>query len=801
MVSFPEITWQGIYGRLSVLVAFFGVAITLASVVAVLRNTASSGEPPLGGYATPMVVGSLGVVLVLIGGACMDVTKMRSCVPRCGFKRLSVAFVVLLLVVPVQHLLFGFCVGVICLSAFAAMPSLKLQARGMAVLCLMLLGSVAEAMRRAGAWEEFGTAPRVMAIYAFSSMFLPGLLVLASWARLPKVEAVSCAGFGVLALHSATITLAAATAIVSGAFGEGSVSFASDHCVRFDGPPSPVIWAHGKMEEYVRPPFESNFSGRYTTTTEPGSTTEPPLPLEGAPWAWNVAKDVVERATEAPNSTSTSSIAFTTTATTTMMGANVAMTNNATTSLLNKSSIPGIDSNLTDGNCTDLGPLESSWDSVRAGGFFAAVGAWSVVVITLCVCTRPRVKVVPHYEEEEDEWEEEPDINEMQLALPDSSEKDMEEGTVLARALQPEPSHKAEPPEADAADDAGAADEAAEEEHPRARRRCRCNCRCPRRRSSPAEVEEEDMRSGSHSTSGSTRRRRFPGCRFRCCRLRCCRRLRSSPEKAEEEDARSASKSSNKSAGSGGSKGSSRTGSKGSSQSKGSGKRLKRSRSARAVDKIKKKMAKSFGSKRTIFLAVLGGSYVVPFIFYNSVLKTDTLLREAPEPSAREDLSSDALCADRCSNIKNLEMKCEDPGCKDCADCAEEDPCPTRPPSAAERERPGGVMDYWFVPMDRVGTTFCELGAEAGLLLGLLSYLCHAFACSIAASKVAAYNTEAAERKAVEDLQKKIAKERLAASGKQKIESPTGFYVAAILKPDPLPEPTDVDSHGRVFNI
>lgn len=269
-----KITWQNNLACIGFLVSAASTIVLVVFFSLVLYNQ-DSGDP--GGIATPILLCCLVLVIILISGIFLEAHSVKEKLPNVTTGRVVIAFVALVFFFGLKSFILGWGIGVLMvLSVFIARcpengekeDRLRLRCNAVcsAVICLV----IAEAIRRSGGYDTGGVSRYVLNAYACFSFFLSGVMVLSTVRRLPLVTKLACAGYALLALHSACTMIVGMKNLLDDTFAERSQP-ETEYCIK-STISSPVGLSVEAFRKALNPPYVHTTS---TTTTIPLPTTIP----------------------------------------------------------------------------------------------------------------------------------------------------------------------------------------------------------------------------------------------------------------------------------------------------------------------------------------------------------------------------------------------------------------------------------------------------------------------------------------------------------------------------------------------
>lgn len=254
-----DLSWQNNLVRLSCLTSVTGLAFVGMAVANAFFGT--DDQSIIEGATKPLVYTATCAVLLVVAGVLMRARALGGEHPDLSWRSIVAALAILLFSAPLLSLFFVLGFGFILLAGLSAFRSegpqrVAWQMRGLAVCEFIILGPITEALRHAGAWRDaffFGRA--VVGFYAFGSVLLPALLFLCSTRPLPRLTALLVLGFGVSALHAASMVVSGVGSVLAGVFGKPRDFSGKVHCLE-SSIDSPATFVLGLIGDSVQPDMD-----------------------------------------------------------------------------------------------------------------------------------------------------------------------------------------------------------------------------------------------------------------------------------------------------------------------------------------------------------------------------------------------------------------------------------------------------------------------------------------------------------------------------------------------------------------
>lgn len=261
-------TWQNLLLRLAFLLTCVGSFVTLVFIIMVFFN-ADVGNA--GAVASPLMLCCLVGIMALLVGVAMERETVKERLPRVSKKMLIGSVVFLAIVFGVKSFLFGLgMMSVLVLSVFL-FKTYDAQMRAVAVCGGLVCLGIAEAIRRAGGYDSGGAARMMLMGYSFSAFLFPGLLMISSRGKHPKVLSIGCAGFAVLTVHSSTMLLSGMSSVMDNIFTGKSMGGENEYCI-MSTISSPVGLVVEAFQAAMFPPYVYEAPATTTPQMRPSTT-------------------------------------------------------------------------------------------------------------------------------------------------------------------------------------------------------------------------------------------------------------------------------------------------------------------------------------------------------------------------------------------------------------------------------------------------------------------------------------------------------------------------------------------------
>lgn len=262
--------WQNNLVRVAFLITIIGTLIVVVFIFYVSLN-ADHGNP--GAVATPVLLGCLVGVLILLVGIALERENVKRRLPKVRRKQIVIGFLSVALFFGLKSFFFGLGIGILLIFSVFLLREFKSRLRGVAVCAALVCLVIAEAMRRSGGYDSGGIARYVLNVYAFSAFFFPGLLWTATIKKLPTITSFTCLGFGILTLHSGAMLCAGMSSLLDDSFAGKSLGGGEhDHCIK-STISSPIGLVVETFQTMINPDYEHTTTMRTTQTTTYFSTT------------------------------------------------------------------------------------------------------------------------------------------------------------------------------------------------------------------------------------------------------------------------------------------------------------------------------------------------------------------------------------------------------------------------------------------------------------------------------------------------------------------------------------------------